>query len=653
MTQRLSKRLLQADPLGYAQGLKRPLLERLLDRLDKAYHTDMDPLISDDDYEEIKDYYADKYPKSKRLNKTGHKIGNKQEEVKLPNFMPSLQKIKPDTKEFDKYVDTYIGPYVLTDKLDGISLQVVYEGGKPVAIYTRGDGTMGKDVTRHIKNFKIPKRISTKARLAVRAEAILKDSVFDKKFSKDNGGNYTAARNTAGGFINNTKGDSPGLKHVDVVVYEMLEGPNSNKKLSTQLKYLESLGFDVVKHRVVKSIDSAKLSKYYASRIKASPYEIDGIVVAHNEPYKRTASLPKHAKAFKENSRADMKDVTVTHVDWQMSKGGKIIPRIFYKKTSLGGVSNDKATGHNAFFIINGFRLKEQKLNKPVNPIGPGAVVRIVRSGKVIPHIVEVLKPARGRKPQMPAVPYVLRGADAYYSGEKHGDTHAKQITHFFVTIGVDGLKLSSVKKLIGAGYDTVKRIMMATESELSQIEGVGPVKAKQWTRQIKMKTKKLTPALVADASAIFIGFSRSRLDTIFESLPSNVYKVLDAPKAKVISKIKTIGGFNKLADEFANHLPAFRRFLDELDIKIANTPKKAAPKTGKLSGLFITFTGVRDKALQASIEDQGGVVQDMKASTNMLIIKDESYTSSKVDKAQAKGTPVLTLAEFKKKHKL
>ena len=650
---KISMRLIKQGDYGHISNLSERQLNKVLDRLDEAYHSNMKPLVSDDVYDLIYDTLIGKYPDTKRKQKTGHKIGNKQEEVKLPNFMPSLLKVKPDTKEFSSYVDNYIGPYVLTDKLDGISLQVVYEGGRPVKVFTRGDGTFGKDVSRHIANFKIPKRISTKARLAVRAEAILDEKVFERKFSKDHGGKYTAARNTAGGFINNTKGDSPGLKSVDVIVYEMLEGPNSNKKLSTQLKYMEKLGFNVVHNRTVKSIDSAKLSKYYAQRVKNSKYEIDGIVVAHNEPYERRSSLPKHAKAFKENSRADMKDVKVLEVRWELSKGGKIIPRIFYAPTSLGGITNDKATGHNAFFILNGFRLKEKKLGKPIMPIGPGAVVRIVRSGKVIPHIVEVIKPARGRKPQMPDMPFVLRGADAYYNGKKHGDTHAKQVTHFFVTIGVDGLKLTSVKKLINAGYDSIRKIMDASEADLAAIDGIGSVKAKQWTRQIKLKTKKLTPALVADASAIFIGFSRSRLDTIFQSLPSNVYKVAKAPKVKVVAKIKSLGGFNKLADEFANHLPAFEEFLDELDVKIFNTPKKAQAIKGKMSNHKVTFTGGKPKDLIASLENQGGIVQNMKSDTTILVIKDAAYTSSKIPKAENAGITVLTQDQFKKKFKL
>jgi len=653
MTQRLSKRQLIADPVGYAQSLEKPLLESLLDRLDKAFHNDMDPLISDYSYEEIMDWYRDKWPKAKRLKQTGIRLGNKQEEVKLPNFMPSLLKVKPDTKEFSSYVDNYIGPYVLTDKLDGISLQIIYEGGRPTKVYTRGNGLMGKDVSRHIPNFKIPKRISTKSRIAVRAEAILNESTFQRKFSKDSGGKYTAARNTAGGFINNTKGDSTGLKSVDVIVYEMLEGPNANKKLSTQLKYMEKLGFKVVHHRTVKSIDSAKLSKYYADRVKNSKYEIDGIVVANNAPYVRRSSLPKHAKAFKENSRSDMKDVKVLKVSWELSKGGKIIPRIWYAKTTLGGVSNDKATGHNAFFVINGFRQKEIKDNKPVMPLGPGAVVRIVRSGKVIPHIVEVVKAARGRKPQMPDVPYVLRGADAYYSGERHGDTYAKQITHFFVTIGVDGLKLTSVKKLIDAGLDSVKKIIEATEEDYASIDGIGEVKAKQWSRQIKIKLKQTDAATLADASAIFIGFSKSRLDTLFSIFPSTL-AMSKWTKSKVLARIHgSTTGFKKLADNFVDMLPKFIDFVEDNEL-ILRKPKKAPkPKGNKFSTYKITFTGVRDKDLQHYIEEQGGIVQNMKSDTNMLLIKDDSYTSSKIDKANAKGIPVLTLIQFKKKFKM
>lgn len=646
----LNIKKLNKDPVRYFAEFSKKEQGKVLDVLEEAFHEKMEPMVSDKVYDLVYDWFTEKYPKSKRIQKTGHKIGNKREEVILPVFMPSLQKIKPETKAFDKYVEDYDGPFCLTDKLDGISLEVIYFGGVPIEAYTRGDGTKGKDVSRHIPNFKIPKKISTKKRLVARSEAIVKESTFKRKFSKEHGGKYTAERNAVGGFINNTKADSKDLQSVDVIFYEILEGTNANKKLSVQLAYLTKLGFNVVKNKLVKRIDSEILRAYYSRRIEKSKYQIDGIVVANDTPYERTASLPKHAKAFKENNESDMQEVKVTKVQWEMSKGNKWIPRVFYPMTNLDGVQNNKATGHNAFFIMNGFRLKDKDKGMPIRPLGPGAIVKIVRSGKVIPHIVEVIKASKGRTPQMPESDYVMKGADAYFTG-KHDAAHAKQMTHFFVTVGIDGLKLTSINKLIDNGYDTIKKVIDAKQVDLANIEGIGAMKSKQWTRQIQMKLGKVDIPTLADASTLFEGFSNSRLTELFNQFP-DVKAIKTMKRAELRGIVSGVKGFKKLADVFVAAMPEFRKFIKRngLELKMI---KKVKAKGSKFKDMKITFTGGRDKPLEELIVAQGGTIQNMKNNTSILVIKDSNFTSNKIDKANDKNIPVMTQAQFKKKFKV
>jgi DNA ligase (NAD+) len=649
MKNSFNKKDLLKDPIKYVKSLTKRKLDQLFNILDKAYHSEMDPLIPDKDYELINDWYLEKYPNSSKSTQTGHKISKEREKVKLPYFMPSLIKIAPHTRGFDLFLERSPGPLVLADKEDGISLVFVYIKGVLTEAYTRGNGTYGQDVSKHIPYFNIPKRIGVKVKFAIRTEAIMSIRMFNKKFSKEIGGDYTAERNLVGSTINS--GDGSKLKFSDVLVYEILEGPFSTRKLSSQLKFLKKHHFNVVFHKVVEDITSSRLSRYYESRTKLSKYAIDGIVVSQDVPYTRSASMPEHARKFKENSATDMREVIVDRVLWEVSKGGKYIPVVIYKKTNLGGVSNTRATGHNAFFIINGFRLKDKNNNFPIRPIGPGSVLQIVRSGNVIPHIVSVIKSSKSKKPQMPESKYKLVGADAFFIGKNSNDITAKRITHFFVTLGVDGLKLASVKKLMENGYDSIRSIIDSTETDLSNLPGVGQTKAKQWTRQIKVKLKQIDIATLADSSSLFIGFSKSRLDAIFGIFP-NSPSIKKWSRDKILSKISLLGGYNKLAVVFVDILPKFIDFVEDNDLPIRKLKQNKATGS-KFKNLKITFTGIRDKDLQAIIEQQGGKVQNMKSDTSILVIKDSSYTSSKISKASDLGIKILTLDEFKKNFKI
>lgn len=645
-----SRTRLKADPYSYFTSRSREVQEAILDHLEELYHKKFKPIISDGDYDLCYDWFIAEYPDSGREDKIGHQVerlSSKREEVELPNFMPSLSKIKPETKELKKFRKDYPGPYVLGDKLDGISLQVIYEGGKPVEAYTRGDGTFGKDVSRHLKYFNIPKKIKEKKRISFRCEAEIDNPTFFAKYDEEAGGEYTAARNFVGGKLNDLKkSDKKAFKDISIIVYGIIEGPMSDNTLLIQLMFAEKLGLDVVEYKVVDDISSKFLSKYHAKRIKKSEFDIDGIVVTQNKPYEQSDKNPKHAKAFKENSEADMEIVTVERVEWNESKVGKFNPRVFYPLTKLGGVKNDKATGHNAFFITHGYPFKDRDKGLPVRPVGPGAKIKIVRSGKVIPYIHEVLEPSTSGKPDMPDSPYEYRNGNVeIYSTEVSDLAHAKAITHFFVTIGVDGLRLSSIMKFIEAGYDGIIDIMFATEEQIAEIEGFGAKKAKQWTTQIKNAKKNITAPMAADAFNIFEGFSKERLDKIFTAYP-NVKKFAKYSRSKQIAKIEALGGFKKLAVEFVDRFPHFVAQLKALDIKLKKVEKKVA-SSNKLEGKFITFTGVRNAELTAQIEDMGGVVQSSKASTNLIIRKDADYTNNKIDKAIEDGKEVLTVQEF------
>lgn len=144
-------------------------LADILDQSNKAYYNDSENvLMTDNEYDIIKEYMETKYPKNKVLEEIGAPIQDKNK-VKLPYNMPSMDKIKPDTNALTKWKNKYKGPYVLSAKLDGISGLYSTEGDEK-KLYTRGNGKIGQDISHLIPYLKLP---STK-NITVRGELIMK-----------------------------------------------------------------------------------------------------------------------------------------------------------------------------------------------------------------------------------------------------------------------------------------------------------------------------------------------------------------------------------------------------------------------------------------------------------------------------------------------
>lgn len=637
-----------------ANTMTRKELDITLDEIDDVYYTKGERPVSDDVYDRIMDIYAERFPKSSRLKKVGAKIGTKRAEVALPYPMSSLDKVKTGPK-LDLYLSKYSGPFTVSDKEDGMSLELGYSGGKPVELYTRGDGLKGQDVSHLIPYLKIPKKIPVKDKFYVRVEGISSNSTFAKHLHEDAGGAFTAVRNAAGGIINKlpTSKDfdkyAKYAKHLTLFAFKILAGKGSNLKPSEQFKLLESYGFDVVPHKVVKSLSLERLSAYLSARIKASDYEIDGLVIEQDKYHPIGHAKPKHAVSFKENSRASMVEVIVVSVTWNVSRTGRIVPQINIKPTQIGGVTVSNFTGHNAFYIAHGY-LKdsaEHKAKQKPRPIAKGAKLLAVRSGQVIPYVQEVLKGAS--KPSVPDIAFKKSGVD-YVIVDKADDTmKQKKIEHFFKSIGVEGFKLSTVQRFWNSGYKTLSSFLNLTIEDFESIDGMGKQKGRSFMQSLRKSLSDLTFAKIADASGYFPGFSKERFTLISDAYPDILE--WDLSPREIESRIRELRGFKEIAVSFAKNLSKLQKLVDKygFDVKV----KKAKISSTKMKGLFVTFTGVRDNDLQAYIESNGGKVQSMKSDTNVVLVKDNSFSSSKVDKAQEKGIPVMTLDEFKTKYKV
>lgn len=616
-------------------------LKAILDFLDYRYFEASKPVVSDELYDLLVDHYENLTGKTR--SKVGHAVTGKRVKAKLPEPMASLDKLKPDSNT--KFLTK--GEYVVSDKLDGLSLELVYNNGKLLAVYTRGDGTTGQDVTRSSAMLNAPKTIADKNELIVRAEFCIKKHTFNKKHSTETGNTYKTGRNMASGLLTRNE-STEAIKDFDVVCYEVMRGKTAGQKISTQLQYLKKLQFSVVKHKVYQNLTLAQLSELHDDFKSNSHYDCDGIVVTKNVSYKSSFENPKHAMAFKINSLASSKVVSIVDIEWNLSRHNKLVPRIRIEPTELGGVTVQYLTGHNMFFIRNGFKFADKDKRLPVRPLGVGAQIRIIRSGDVIPYIMEVVKPAR--KPSEPAVPYTTDGvtAMAVKSDIKNPDIKKKQILHFFKVLEVDGLKSGTVDMLFDSGLNTVSKIIKADADKFLTIDGFQTTKATKLADSIKAKLSGLTFPKLAYASGVFgSNVGETRLQAIYSKYP-NILSMADMPYPQLVDKLEQVDGIKTAAADIAKRLPKFAKFVEFHKFNLVS-PKATKKKSQKLAGMKVLFTSVRDKELETRIVENGGSLASTVKSATHLIAK-PGASNNKIDYAKENKLPVLTVEAFIKK---
>ena len=251
---------INADPLGFIKNNKKKNIIELLIIADNAFFNGDKSILKDDIYDIIKDYVRKKYPKDPYLKHIGADVDNK---VVLPYYMGSQNKIKDSEEEITKYKKQYKGPYVISDKLDGVSCLIVYKktenNNYDIKLYTRGNGTEGQDISHlltYINGFPSVSNILYDY-LAIRGELIIsKENWENLKKDGENGAN---PRNTVSGAINSKTLNKKILNAIDFVCYTLISP--IDPKIKNGLEILKKMKFLVVNHIVKEDINLDILSE--------------------------------------------------------------------------------------------------------------------------------------------------------------------------------------------------------------------------------------------------------------------------------------------------------------------------------------------------------------------------------------------------------
>jgi len=596
------------------------------------------PVLTDSEYDIMKDYVLNRFPSGKHEEIIGSEPTGNNNKCALPYEMYSMNKIKSDTNALLKWTQEYSGPYIVSCKLDGVSGLYVSEGEKR-ELYTRGNGKIGQNVSHLIPylNQGLP---FFKEKTVIRGEFIIPKKVFAEKYQA----RFANPRNMVAGLINQKKSNmNLDIADVHFVAYEVIV---PTLKPSEQMQFIQQPSIRGAFYKEFPSLSNELLSRFLVECRSKYIYEIDGIVVTNDRIYPRKPGNPEHAFAFKMVLMEQIAEAKVVDVLWTPSKDGYLKPRVQIEPIRLGGVMIEYATGFNAAFIRD-------------NKIGVGAIIELIRSGDVIPHIRSVLTPSiEAKMPNDVAYVWNDTGVDILLTNKEEDATvKEKNITGFFRGIKVEGMSSGIVNKLIRSGYDSIPKILALKESDLLKIEGFKDKLSSKIVDGIKARIQEASLVELMAASNMFgRGFSEKRIECILEVFPDIVLSG-DNRESKRL-KVETVNGMaEKTAALFVDKIEEFRIFMDKcgLTSKYQAQGPGPAPILDKnthyshvLFGKTVVMTGTRNKEIIAFLKRMG-IKNGTSVSKNtaMVITKGKEDATSKLEEAQKLGIKIVLEQEF------
>lgn len=629
--------------------------EVLMPAVDEYYNGSGESPLSDATYDSLHDLTKRNIPYHSFFTGIGAAVrGGK---IDLPFAMGSLDQVQQgDLKKWIAHVKslgvTDKDTVVITAKLDGASGCVIWDQNELRIAYSRGDGTRGADITRHMRH--VVQDIQTTDTVVVRGENIISVPNFNRLQSagvvrSSSGKPYRNPRNCVSGMMNAESNHPSAYGYVEFLAYSVMDSKEDKVR---QLNMLKEAGFKVPKMVMVaiKDLHEGLLVDLIDDLRATYEYEIDGVVVEINEADKRAllddGSLnPQYAFKFKTQSAENFAITTVCDVEWNVSKDGYLKPRVILEPCSLPGITCTHATGYNAAYI-------EQ------NQIGPGTVVVVSRKGDVVPNIVEIKKSTKAAFPEDVQYKWNETHVDIISTDDSHHrETLIKSLTDVATKLEVNGLKQGVATEIINHGSTSYNNI-----SEV--IADIIKWPKQWWNGLIGANGDKVYESLHAQLNGISVGrllgamphfgrgVGRKKMNSLINALKiTEIDDLLDL----TVYTIERVEGFDvKTARKILAGIPQFVEMWEEIKDYVVF---KETTGGNKLAGEKVCMTGFRDAVMQKFIEDQGGDAQSgVSSNTTILVVAELSASpSGKLKKAMelnsAKKTniKIMTAVDFKK----
>ncbi|MFL5783491.1 MAG: NAD-dependent DNA ligase LigA [Bacteriovoracaceae bacterium] len=613
-------------------------LEKLILHHKERYYTGKAE-ISDEKYDKLENELKKLDSGNPVLQLVGFKQSEPVSKVEHQKKMLSLDKTY-DEKDLLKWIGKE--DVVSVFKIDGSSCSVVYKNGHLSVAKTRGDGSVGENITKKAVFIPdIPKSVKGLKDFEVRGEVYCVEAQFFQLSEEMKGLGLeapTSQRNIVAGLLGR-KENIQLCRYLSFKAFDLISDEKF-KKEHEKLDLLKDLGFvtpDYEIHKGTKKIESQiKEAKEFMS---GGDYLIDGLVFVYDdlklhEELGETSHHPRYKIAFK--FTGDTKVTTINEIEWGVSRNGTLTPVALVAPVELSGAMIGRVTLHN-FGLTKNFELKA------------GDKIEIIRSGEVIPKFLGVSERGPGKftyPKKCPSCHSELKIEDIWLfcDNERCPTKMKEEILNYIQKANIEDVSDKRLDEMIMKGLvETIPDLYKISVEDFLMLE---KVKEKLATKMFENITKTKEQSLVQFISAIGVeGVSTAKAEKII----SQGYNTIDKILALTPEKLMAIEGFaEKSSTEIVSSLQKKEPLIREL-LKVGVKLKADEINTGEgpLAGLKFCITGELSSSrgeFEKLIKKNGGVmVSSVSKNTSYLITNETDGSSSKFVKAKELSIPIIT----------
>ncbi|NMD83154.1 NAD-dependent DNA ligase LigA [Streptococcus sp. WB01_FAA12] len=636
-------------------------LVALLNRYATEYYTSDNPSVSDSEYDrlyrelvELEAAYPDQVLADSPTHRVGGKVLDGFEKYSHQYPLYSLQDAfsREELEAFDARVrKELVHPtYICELKIDGLSISLTYEKGILVVGATRGDGSVGENITENLKRVKdIPLTLPEELDITVRGECYMPRASFDlvNQARQENGEpEFANPRNAAAGTLRQLDTAVVAKRNLATFLYQEAS-PSTRDSQEKVLKHLEQLGFVVNPKRILaESMDEIwNFIQEVGQERDNLPYDIDGVVIKVNdlagqEELGFTVKAPKWAVAYK--FPAEEKEAQLLSVDWTVGRTGVVTPTANLTPVQLAGTTVSRATLHNVDYIA------EKDIRKDDTVI-------VYKAGDIIPAVLRVVESKRISEEQLD-IPTNCPSCDSHLL---HFEDEValrcinprcpaqimEGLIHFASrdAMNITGLGPSIVEKLFAANLvKDVADIYRLKEDDFLLLEGIKEKSASKLYQAIQASKENSAEKLLFGLGIRHVGSKASQL------LLHHFHSIENLAQADSdeVASIESLGGViaQSLQTYFATE--GSKILLDELREAGVNLDYKGQTVVADaaLSGLTVVLTGklerLKRSEAKSKLESLGAKVTGSVSKKTDLVVAGAD-AGSKLQKAQELGIEV------------
>ncbi|MDB6219601.1 NAD-dependent DNA ligase LigA [Streptococcus oralis] len=636
-------------------------LVALLNRYATEYYTSDNPSVSDSEYDrlyrelvELEAAYPDQVLADSPTHRVGGKVLDGFEKYSHQYPLYSLQDAfsREELEAFDARVRKELPhpTYICELKIDGLSISLTYEKGILVVGATRGDGSIGENITENLKRVKdIPLTLPEELDITVRGECYMPRASFDQvnQARQENGEpEFANPRNAAAGTLRQLDTAVVAKRNLATFLYQEAS-PSTRDSQEKVLKHLEQLGFVVNPKRILaESIDEIwDFIQEVGQEREKLPYDIDGVVIKVNdlagqEELGFTVKAPKWAVAYK--FPAEEKEAQLLSVDWTVGRTGVVTPTANLTPVQLAGTTVSRATLHNVDYIA------EKDIRKDDTVI-------VYKAGDIIPAVLRVVESKRVSEEKLD-IPTNCPSCDSqllHFEDEvalrcinpRCPAQIMEGLIHFASrdAMNITGLGPSIVEKLFAANLvKDVADIYRLKEDDFLLLEGVKEKSASKLYQAIQASKENSAEKLLFGLGIRHVGSKASQL------LLQHFHSIENLAQAdpEEVASIESLGSVIAQSIQTYFATEGSKILLDELKEAGVNLDYKGQTVVADaaLSGLTVVLTGKLERLTRSEakskLESLGAkVTGSVSKKTNLVVAGADA--GSKLQKAQELGIEV------------